>query len=374
MTNAIESEQLTRVGPGTVMGELMRQYWLPAAMSSELVAGGDPLRLMLLGEKLIAFRDSAGPGRRDGPSLPAPLRLAVPRPQRGGRHPLRLSRLEVRRRRQLHRHAERAAGAGFQAKGQGQGLQGRPSAPASSGSTWATRAEAPPLPEIEATLLPESELSDHVHAARMQLAAGAGRRHRHLAFRLPACRRRSARADVDRGQPVPLYRSPTARPNTTSTDTDWGTMYGAYRAGRGRAGPTGASRISCSRSGRRRRRASSPSTCIAAPGCRWTTRTRCSSAFSWKQASALRAALTGRQADPGSTAAPEILPNTTDWYGRWRLRRRTRRTTSRSTARRSATAASTPASTASTCRTRRSPRAWAPITDHSFEHWRRATR
>src|SRR5690348_12761607 len=60
MTNAIESEQLTRIGPGTIMGDLMRQYWLPAVKSSELVAGGDPLRLMLLGERLIAFRDSAG--------------------------------------------------------------------------------------------------------------------------------------------------------------------------------------------------------------------------------------------------------------------------------------------------------------------------
>src|SRR5580704_2056967 len=60
MTNAIESEQLTRVGPGTMMGDLMRQYWLPAAKSSEVVAGGDPVRLMLLGEKLIAFRDAKG--------------------------------------------------------------------------------------------------------------------------------------------------------------------------------------------------------------------------------------------------------------------------------------------------------------------------
>ena len=52
--------ELTRVGPGTVMGELMRCYWIPAAMSSELVRDGAPMRLMLLGEKLIAFRDSAG--------------------------------------------------------------------------------------------------------------------------------------------------------------------------------------------------------------------------------------------------------------------------------------------------------------------------
>src|ERR1700730_7385915 len=60
MTTAAESEELTRVGPGTVMGELMRQYWLPAALSRELARDGAPMRLMLLGEKLIAFRDSSG--------------------------------------------------------------------------------------------------------------------------------------------------------------------------------------------------------------------------------------------------------------------------------------------------------------------------
>jgi phthalate 4,5-dioxygenase len=60
MTTAIEGQQLTQTGPGTMMGELMRQYWIPAALSSELSADGPPLRLMLLGERLIAFRDSAG--------------------------------------------------------------------------------------------------------------------------------------------------------------------------------------------------------------------------------------------------------------------------------------------------------------------------
>jgi phenylpropionate dioxygenase-like ring-hydroxylating dioxygenase large terminal subunit len=58
--NRKDSEDLVRVGPGTVMGNFMRQYWLPAAMASELKADGDPIRLMLLGEKLIAFRDSEG--------------------------------------------------------------------------------------------------------------------------------------------------------------------------------------------------------------------------------------------------------------------------------------------------------------------------
>ena len=60
MTTAAEGRELTQVGPGTVMGELMRQYWFPAALSSELEQDGAPLRLMLLGEKLIAFRDSEG--------------------------------------------------------------------------------------------------------------------------------------------------------------------------------------------------------------------------------------------------------------------------------------------------------------------------
>ena len=35
MTTAAESVELTRVGPGTVMGQLMREYWIPALMSSE---------------------------------------------------------------------------------------------------------------------------------------------------------------------------------------------------------------------------------------------------------------------------------------------------------------------------------------------------
>ena len=60
MTTAAENKILTGVGPGTPLGELMRQYWLPAAKSSELEADGDPIRLKLLGEKLIAFRDSTG--------------------------------------------------------------------------------------------------------------------------------------------------------------------------------------------------------------------------------------------------------------------------------------------------------------------------
>jgi len=51
---------LTQIGPGTPMGTLMRQYWMPALLSSELKSDGAPVRLKLLGENLIAFRDTDG--------------------------------------------------------------------------------------------------------------------------------------------------------------------------------------------------------------------------------------------------------------------------------------------------------------------------
>jgi phthalate 4,5-dioxygenase len=57
---ADQYETITRAGPGTPMGELMRQYWIPAALSSELQPDGTPVRILLLNEKLIAFRDSSG--------------------------------------------------------------------------------------------------------------------------------------------------------------------------------------------------------------------------------------------------------------------------------------------------------------------------
>ena len=63
MSKQKDSEDLVRVGPGTLMGELMRQYWVPAAMSSELERDGAPMRLMLLGERLIASLPRATVGQ-----------------------------------------------------------------------------------------------------------------------------------------------------------------------------------------------------------------------------------------------------------------------------------------------------------------------
>jgi phthalate 4,5-dioxygenase len=56
-----DNERICRVGPGTPMGELLRRYWQPALLSEELPeTDGAPVRVRLLGEDLIAFRDSSG--------------------------------------------------------------------------------------------------------------------------------------------------------------------------------------------------------------------------------------------------------------------------------------------------------------------------
>jgi nitrite reductase/ring-hydroxylating ferredoxin subunit len=56
-----DNERICRVGPGTPMGALMRRYWQPALLSEELPEpDGPPVRVRLLGEDLIAFRDSDG--------------------------------------------------------------------------------------------------------------------------------------------------------------------------------------------------------------------------------------------------------------------------------------------------------------------------
>jgi nitrite reductase/ring-hydroxylating ferredoxin subunit len=52
---------LTRTGPGTPMGELCRRYWLPAMLDWELPEPDcPPVRVKLLSEKLVAFRDTQG--------------------------------------------------------------------------------------------------------------------------------------------------------------------------------------------------------------------------------------------------------------------------------------------------------------------------
>jgi phthalate 4,5-dioxygenase len=61
LLSAAENELLSRIDAGTPMGELVRQYWQPFLRSTDLPeADGRPLRIRLLSENLIAFRDSNG--------------------------------------------------------------------------------------------------------------------------------------------------------------------------------------------------------------------------------------------------------------------------------------------------------------------------
>jgi phenylpropionate dioxygenase-like ring-hydroxylating dioxygenase large terminal subunit len=61
MLSQEDNELITKCGPGTPMGDLMRQYWLPAIQSAELPTPDcPPLRIRLLNENLIAFRATSG--------------------------------------------------------------------------------------------------------------------------------------------------------------------------------------------------------------------------------------------------------------------------------------------------------------------------
>ncbi|GAC1315252.1 MAG: Rieske 2Fe-2S domain-containing protein [Chloroflexota bacterium] len=61
MLSHADNQLLTEVGPGTPMGELFRRFWIPVLLAEELPrADSDPVRARILGEDLIAFRDTSG--------------------------------------------------------------------------------------------------------------------------------------------------------------------------------------------------------------------------------------------------------------------------------------------------------------------------
>ena len=80
--------ELTDVGPGTPMGELLRRYWHPIGLAGD--AGATPIAVRVLGEDLVLFRDGAGRRRGNPTSNPHPF-LSRPKPWRQERwHPTRL--------------------------------------------------------------------------------------------------------------------------------------------------------------------------------------------------------------------------------------------------------------------------------------------
>ena len=59
MLSVEQNDRLTHVGPGTPMGELMRRYWQPIAVASEL--NDNPTKaIKLLGESLVLYQDRQG--------------------------------------------------------------------------------------------------------------------------------------------------------------------------------------------------------------------------------------------------------------------------------------------------------------------------
>ncbi len=101
-----DNEIMCRVGPGTMMGNLMRQFWMPVLTAQELgEPDGAPLRVRLLGENLIAFRATDGSVGLVTNACPhRGASMFFGRNEEEGLA-LCLPRLEVRRQRRLRRHA-----------------------------------------------------------------------------------------------------------------------------------------------------------------------------------------------------------------------------------------------------------------------------
>ena len=221
-----DSEDLVRVGPGTVMGGLMREYWLPGAMSSELKSDGAPMRLALLGEKLIAFRDSSG-------------RVGV----MDHRCPHRCASLFLGRNEE---NGIRCVYHGWKYDVEGNCLDTPNLAGASdfkdrikakayrvaerNGLVWVymgARAEAPPLPQIEATLLPEAEV--HISFVQRECnwlqALEGDIDTSHFGFL------HAGAVDPDDVPDDSLFRHTVTNraPDYHVADTECGTMYAAYR-------------------------------------------------------------------------------------------------------------------------------------------------
>lgn len=313
MTSPRESEALTRVGPGTTMGALMREFWIPAARSSEVTADGDPMRLMLLGEKLIAFRDSNGKvGAMDHRCPHRCASLFFGRNEKGGIRCV------------YH-------GWKFDADGNctdmanippHQDFKSKVHAKAyktveRAGLIWVymgAREQAPPFPIMEATLLPEAEITIlFVQRACNWLQALEGDidtshfSHLHVGSVKPE--------DVQDDNWM-KYQVLNRAPAFQVSDTDWGTMYCAQRdTGNGDTYwrfahfglpfwtwiPQGAF------SDRVMARAWVPMD---------DTHTMFVS-LNWTKASRSMPLADGKPI-PGATPVLEFQPNTTDWYGRHR--------------------------------------------------------
>ena len=221
-------DDLTRVGPGTTMGEFMRQYWIPAALSSEVHTDGDPIRLKLLGEQLIVWRDSAGvAGVMDHRCPHRNASLFLGRNEDGGircvyhgwKFAVDGSCLEQANVAPQDQFCDTVRAGAYPTEERG-------------GLIWAymgQRETPPPLPMIEVALLDESELEIQpvLRECNWLQALEGDIDTSHFGF-LHIGHVNADELDDD----DPMRGTITNRaPAYHARNTDWGTSYGAYRPG-----------------------------------------------------------------------------------------------------------------------------------------------
>jgi phenylpropionate dioxygenase-like ring-hydroxylating dioxygenase large terminal subunit len=308
MLSREENDLLCRVGPGTLMGNLMREYWIPAALSSELpTADCDPLRVMLLGEQLIAFRDSHGT-----------IGLVQNNcPHRGAS--LFFGRNEEAGLRCVYH------GWKFSTSGE---CVDMPNEPAESdfrqkvkavaypteernGIVWAymgPRKEPPPLPSLEGNMLPDGEWQ--VTAIQRECNWFQGLEGdidtSHFSFL------HAGSMDVSTQQQgtFSYYMLADRAPRYSVIDTDFGTMYGAYRD---------------TEDGRRYWRVANylfpfwtmPPQGVL--GLKVTARAWVPMDDTHTMFYMAGPKLRPRNPAPGVALGNRLLPNTTDWFGRFRM-------------------------------------------------------
>jgi len=318
MASEQDFETLAGVGPGTAMGRLLREYWIPACGSAELVADGPPMRLMLLGEKLIAFRDSAGRvGIMDHRCPHRGASLFFGRNEESGlrciyhgwKYDVTGQCLEMPNVPPQHSFAEKVRARAYKAVER-------------NGLVYAymgARQEAPPpLPTIESLLLPEAE-------TRVTWA----QRECHWLQALEGDIDTSHVAFLHEGKVRPEEYPPDAiqrwvvsnrSPEIHVADTEWGTMYaGHWPAGPGNAYYRLAHFIfpfwTLIPNGPFQRQV------VARAWVPMDDTHTMFLAVAWKAGAT--PIVTRVQNLPGADAAApaqfEYLPNTTDWHGRWRL-------------------------------------------------------
>src|SRR5499427_2898593 len=234
MLNHDDDALLTRTGPGTAMGALLRCYWMPVLQSSELSPGGRVKRVQLLGERLIAYRTPGG----------APGLIAEFCPHRGAS--LYFGRVEEA--------GMRCAYHGWRFGLDGQCVE-QPSEPRESafaakvchtaypclergGMIWTYMGPGSPtpLPELEWTVLPENQVfvSKRVQDCNWFQALEGGIDSSHISFlHAPLDHNDSAitgamdRASFGVGAAV---QTGDRAPRFEVVDTDYGVLIGARRS------------------------------------------------------------------------------------------------------------------------------------------------